>query len=407
MQTNTRSWATFLAGLGITLILAGLAPLWIVNAQEATPEATPQPSVYTVQPMGEITGSNSYCLLCHSLPNKSTFFADGTRQNLYVDAKLISVSAHGATEEHGTIGCVDCHGADSFPHQNNLFADKRDYRLKTVSVCASCHTDQVTDLQHGLHEKAILAGNREAAVCTDCHGAHEVKPVIAEKELLSTTCGDCHTASLAEWQISAHNTLDNLGCTTCHSPHTQSLRVGTTADELCMNCHKEPEEQLIHAQHRPESGENVACVDCHMQKTHITGIHPIPQNVSLIDRNAIVGTGHTMLMDTTPCITCHTELVANGEWGNTSETVSTETHTTTTSHSTPTTDNGAIQLMQGLLLGLGFGASVAVVFVTRGQRTPTVPVAVSPVAPPITPTSHLPMPAEDDTVDASTPKGDK
>ena len=43
--------------------------------------------------------------------------------------------------------------------------------------CATCHSDQQTAYDHGVHAKAAAAGNTNVAKCQDCHGnVHTILP---------------------------------------------------------------------------------------------------------------------------------------------------------------------------------------------------------------------------------------
>lgn len=441
MPNTKRSWIIFLVGAGLTLIIAGVSPLLIAYAQEATGEpvevtaepadaaeqveaaveaagtaetavegeATPEP-IYDIRPMPEVTGDNSYCMICHNQPWDTVTLGDGTIQNLYVVPGTIAASVHGANSSEGTFGCIDCHGENAFPHNNPSPSDERAYTLYSVSICASCHIEEVRELDIGLHEEAIRAGNREAAVCTDCHGAHDVQPIVEQPNLIAGVCGDCHENTLAEWQSSAHVDIEPLGCATCHSQHSQRLRAGNTPDELCINCHSNVDDVFVHDQHlNSESTVSVTCVDCHMytgepRGEDLTGAAPV--RVS-IDADS---TGHSMLMDTTPCNTCHEQLVTSGEWDDLlaargivviePEMVSAPEAAEIIPAAEQSAESGNIPLIQGLLLGLGFGVTFAAVFIGRGMRdrAVTAPVA-EPLAEPEAPVSQPAAEADDAPAD--------
>lgn len=376
MTAAKRRIIGILLGTGITLFFAGFNMLFSVHAQDATPEATPETiEIYHVQsPPIEPTGDNGYCLVCHNRPWKTVTFQDGAIMNLYVSPNAIAASVHGTSNSAGSLGCLDCHGADAFPHSGPTPDDERAYTLDSVAICASCHTDQIRELESGLHEEAILAGNAEAAVCTDCHGAHDVQPVVEESELIAGVCGDCHTATLTEWRASEHVDIGPLGCATCHSPHSQRIRAGDTADGLCLNCHNEMPDLWVHQQHASNDFP-VGCTDCHMY----TPDHPETVNVSLADSV----TGHTMELSSLPCNTCHEQLMVDGTWATLSgdsdalraERDRLEAELTSlreTVAEQPVTEQVTFTpLLQGLILGLGVGATFATVFVVRGARSAT------------------------------------
>lgn len=377
-----------LAGAGLTLLLAGLLPVVIVHAQETTdeppvmtPEAEPaavgtDEAVYETASTSAIepTGDNSYCMLCHNQQWRSVALADGQILNLYVPPDVIAGSVHGTSSEQGALGCVDCHGDDAFPHSGPSPTDSRQYTLDSVAMCVSCHEDQTGELERGLHAEAIRTGNTAAAVCTDCHGAHNVQSVAVQPGLVAGVCGDCHQTTLAEWQSSAHVDIGPLGCGSCHSPHSQRLRVGETGNDLCLNCHNEMPEVFSHTQHN--NSEAVGCTDCHMFVEEMTAADAALVSVSDVP----TATGHSMHVETVACNTCHQELVTSGEWtqlaGDSaalrSERDELQARLAELEATSAEAESGVttsyVQLLQGLILGLGFGITAAAIFIARGNR---------------------------------------
>lgn len=412
-MTNNRSLRILCLGLGLTLLIVGLVPFAFAQddpteeptvvvteasagvdeqATEPAPveteepvsdeelsttgETAPQdePSVEGM-PEGGPTGDNSYCAICHNQPMRVVTLADGYALNLYVPPDALHNSVH------RDLGCVDCHGEDAFPHNDPTPIDNRVYTIDSVTMCESCHEDASHDLSMGLHHQAIMEGNLEAAVCTDCHGAHDVQRVAREPQLVAGICGDCHVNTVSEWRVSPHVDIGPLGCATCHQPHRQTIRGEYTANELCINCHKAMPDQWIHSQHIGVAyGEKeVGCVDCHMY------VHPTDntQTVSLNPDDLL--SGHSMIVDTASCTTCHEQAgdlpvsqvepptadVTVPEVREGGENASTLIDSNVTDpdqelENAETTD--LVPLIQGLLLGLGVGATFAAIFVARGNR---------------------------------------
>lgn len=392
MNTNhTRLLASLLVVIGISLILASMAV-----AQEATPEATPDAAMDAnaevtaeattdadadlgdenldildtdVQVAIEPTGDNGYCTICHSQPLRIERLEDGSILNLFVEPALITGSVHGPTEDSPGLGCLDCHGEDSFPHRGPLPESGRQYTLDSQALCTSCHEVQAEDLSMGLHAQAIEEGNLEAAVCTDCHNPHHVQSVENFPDLVAGVCGDCHDNTLQEWQMSPHVDIGPLGCASCHDYHAQTLRVGETTTALCVNCHQDMPDIFVHDSHLDGTEEGVPCADCHMYRDHDT------QMISSLEAD---NTGHSMMVDTVPCTTCHADLIASGEWDDilmarfeidapsTTETTDDEAHDDEAAAEEEADDRFAG--LQGLLLGLGLGVTFTIVFVTRSLR---------------------------------------
>lgn len=364
----TRKLLIFCLGTGLTLLMAGLMP-FIVSAQDdEAPEPEPTEEVVVEETTtstteavvdGEVSGNNGFCVVCHNQPWQAVTLKDGTIQNLYVSPDMILNSVHGRGNPEGPLGCVDCHGEDVFPHNGPTPDDSRSYALSSVNMCQDCHQTEFEDLATGLHEQAIAAGNTQAAVCTDCHGAHDIQPASAHPELVAGVCGDCHISTLTEWRESPHVDIGPLGCASCHSPHSQQLRVGEDANTLCLNCHNQPENIYIHEIHQTEVYA-VNCTDCHMY------VNPDAESTIV----ELMPTGHTMELDTRPCNSCHEELEASGEW----ETIRTAENITIVEpvvedHAEDNASNDdLVRTIQGLIVGLGMGVTLAMVFIPRFNR---------------------------------------
>ena len=108
--------------------------------------------------------------------------------------------------------CTVCHKSHSI--EDPLTAT---FRLESVELCSTCHSNEKLLQKYGISTKVVktyledfhgravtLVGKQskdtwvEEAVCTDCHGVHDIQvvdspdsPVI--KGNLVTTCGKCHS----------------------------------------------------------------------------------------------------------------------------------------------------------------------------------------------------------------------
>jgi len=414
MSITTRPFTIALIGVGLACFTAGLLPLITLAQAETQPvepvtteaaqppvptseDVTVPPPVFDViYPIGgeptTPTGDNGYCLLCHARPGRLITLPNGAVLNLFVSTDTINASIHGSRNRESALGCIDCHGENAFPHSGPTPSDSRTYAIAAVRMCVNCHADQVETLESGLHAQAIRAGITTAAVCTDCHGAHNVEAVTNYPELLATVCGDCHTATLQEWRISAHADMGDSGCSACHSPHAQTLRVGENSTELCLNCHEEMDPILVHVQHAGEAYP-VECVDCHMY---------VPEQADTISVSyAQRPSGHSMQMDTRPCTSCHETLVAEGRWDQltadrdaAAQAVASLAAPETAVMRQVQGSDSFIQLLQGLILGLGFGATAAAIFIARGNQRRPVPPA--PTTQPESPTPPANAPTTDD-----------
>jgi cytochrome b subunit of formate dehydrogenase/5-methylcytosine-specific restriction endonuclease McrA len=108
-------------------------------------------------------------------------------------------SVHGRATEKGSqkaAVCTDCHGAHEILAANN--AKSPIYKFNVPSTCGKCHTDIDNTFMQSIHGQAIARGNAQAPVCTDCHGIHSIKSHAdpnspsAEQNVSRDTCARCH-----------------------------------------------------------------------------------------------------------------------------------------------------------------------------------------------------------------------
>jgi predicted CXXCH cytochrome family protein len=80
----------------------------------------------------------------------------------------------------------------------------------------------------GVHGKAVLAGKKDAPVCSDCHTAHAIEQPTASAFRMQSTpiCGNCHKDKFSTYRDTFHSQLGSLGgyvetarCWDCHGAH--------------------------------------------------------------------------------------------------------------------------------------------------------------------------------------------
>jgi cytochrome b subunit of formate dehydrogenase len=252
------------------------------------------------------------CLTCHG----ESGFADAAGRSLFIDPGMFQLSAHGVlscttchadvTElphaEHlqpvridtvcanchdeavgayrqsvhgrgdaagaqAVAGCENCHGAVHAlkPHTD---AESAVHWSKLAATCARCHGSAegaetarmptvrpVEAYLASVHGRLVAAGER-AAVCSDCHGAHEIAPATdpnapTARPHVSTTCGRCHGEILARYRDSVHGEALARGdrsvpvCTDCHGEHSilstgdpdSPVFATNVPTETCGRCH--------------------------------------------------------------------------------------------------------------------------------------------------------------------------
>lgn len=120
--------------------------------------------------------------------------------------------------------CVMCHGGGK-PHA--ITAGSKWTREQKVEVCTQCHAQQdrmrryhvdagaVESYHDSFHGKALLRfGNLKTAICTDCHGHHDVLSPMnpaapTHRNNAAATCGQagCHSGAKVNFAMSGANHL--------------------------------------------------------------------------------------------------------------------------------------------------------------------------------------------------------
>ncbi|HEY0947626.1 MAG TPA: cytochrome b/b6 domain-containing protein [Opitutaceae bacterium] len=153
-------------------------------------------------------------------------------------------SVHGAALQRGEASaptCIDCHGA----HQMNraVTAGARISHQRQTATCGECHQKEATLFSDSVHAEALRKGSRDAPVCTDCHGEHDIRahtdptsPVHA-RNVAQEVCASCHdslrltkkyglaTHAFQTFADSYHGlavrggSVEVVNCASCHSAH--------------------------------------------------------------------------------------------------------------------------------------------------------------------------------------------
>jgi len=166
--------------------------------------------------------------------------------------------------------CAGCHGSHDIQPSDE--PTSRTHRLRVAGTCAGCHGQQAWGSDIGVrrprmvesylasvHGRSNGSGSAEAATCSDCHGAHDVRgPVDPASRInrahVAETCGGCHDQEAALYQESIHGRAvaagvsDTPTCTGCHGEHLilspsgldASTHASRLASETCGNCHADP-----------------------------------------------------------------------------------------------------------------------------------------------------------------------
>jgi len=164
--------------------------------------------------------------------------------------------------------CVDCHGS---PHELLPASDpkSRVHHANIPATCGACHGQKfvmedgglgaqvVASYSQSVHGHAVAAGSEKAAVCTDCHGTHEILDAKDEKSPIfkfnvPVTCGKCHEEIAREFKESIHGAAVAGGnwqapvCTDCHGIHSikshtdpnSPVSAQNVGQLTCARCHE-------------------------------------------------------------------------------------------------------------------------------------------------------------------------
>ena len=212
------------------------------------------------------------CVDCHTgvkAPHETTpaNFSCGTCHSEAQAAYDRSLHAK-AVSGHPAARCTDCHGD---AHEILAASDpkSRTHHANIASTCGTCHnqkfvmeaagrsTQPFLAYQESVHGRAVTRGVMQAAVCTDCHSAHEILTAADSKSPIfkfnvPATCGKCHRGVRDEFAQSIHGQAVARGewqapvCTDCHGIHSirpvaeasSPVSGQNLAQETCARCHE-------------------------------------------------------------------------------------------------------------------------------------------------------------------------
>jgi nitrate/TMAO reductase-like tetraheme cytochrome c subunit len=213
-----------------------------------------------------------------------------------------------ASSAHAQAGltCVDCHGGDprvtdETAHAADNFRSP-DTKQGVAELCASCHsdvrrmnpyglpTDQLARYKTSKHGEQLFEHNdQQVAVCTDCHGVHDILKVNSPEARvyptnIPNTCGRCHGNAklmaeyklpsdiIAQYKSSYHaylvfekGDLSAPTCVTCHGSHGATPPGTKQVGEVCGKCHVRQRELFDKSPHAEAAAAGLfsECVSCH------------------------------------------------------------------------------------------------------------------------------------------------
>ncbi len=191
-----------------------------------------------------IPAEQDSCLGCHgSDPTMKLDLPSGEKVSLYVDQEAFAKSVHG-----DMLRCTECHAdVSDYPHDAKPFKSKRDVAVAFYEQCKKCHFSNYTKTLDGVHFQVMAKGNKEAALCVDCHGSHNITRPGEPRARISDMCAGCHKPIYDIYTRSVHGKALLAGnpdvpvCTDCHRAHDiadpRSGALSLRTAEICGRCH--------------------------------------------------------------------------------------------------------------------------------------------------------------------------
>ena len=193
--------------------------------------------------------SNESCYACHASPGLQVELDSGELLYLTIEREIYDNSVHGDLG----YACVQCHtNITGFPHPERPGDTRRTLSLELYTSCSECHSDKYESTIDSVHDQALAAGNLEAAVCTDCHGAHDISPPNEPRSKIPQTCERCHSQIYDIYEGSVHGEAligegnpDVPSCIDCHGVHNlegpSNGEFHLFSPSICAKCHEDPE----------------------------------------------------------------------------------------------------------------------------------------------------------------------
>jgi cytochrome b subunit of formate dehydrogenase len=150
-------------------------------------------------------------------------------------------SVHGKATEKGDKNaavCTDCHGAHEILPANQ--AKSPIYKFNVPATCGKCHQQVSETFMKSIHGQGIAKGNGLAPVCTDCHGIHTIKAhldpnsPVSEQNLARATCARCHEGVRLSQEFGV---AGNRVSSYNDSYHGLAAEGGSAVVANCASCH--------------------------------------------------------------------------------------------------------------------------------------------------------------------------
>lgn len=212
-------------------------PLTCVSCHADLAKTTEWPHPEQLQPAA--------CSTCHD--------SEGRNYNDSVHGRAVSRSGLAVAPRCGT-----CHGTHDIQRPSN--PESSVHRAKIAGTCTTCHEGIAPLYARSVHAEPLGPNQSAAAVCSDCHTAHQIQRGDTDAWRLSVIaeCGTCHLGRISSYRDNFHGQKTRLGstrtatCSSCHDHHV-ILRASNPASTIapqnlvatCRSCHPGASEAFV------------------------------------------------------------------------------------------------------------------------------------------------------------------
>ncbi|TAL67006.1 MAG: hypothetical protein EPN82_15645 [Bacteroidetes bacterium] len=272
------------------------------------------------------------CAKCHSNPDVMKRYHSELPTN---QLEMLKTSVHGKlsiTGKENLLQCITCHNA----HGIVPVKDKASpvHPSNVINTCGSCHSnakfmraynpalpiDQAEKYRTSVHGILHAKGDSKVAVCTSCHGSHDIRQKSdlkskVYKTNLPSTCSVCHSNSeyMKEYKIptnqydkythSVHgialfekHDISAPVCNDCHGNHGATPPGLESISKVCGTCHAMNADLFSSSPHKKAFDEHKypECETCHGNHEIITATDQLLG----VDKNAVCSRCHSESQNT-------------------------------------------------------------------------------------------------------------
>ncbi len=180
------------------------------------------------------------CITCHGVHNIKNRIQPGSTISHINLSKVCSECHKEISEEyeqsihwiavkkgvHESPSCNDCHSEHSI-HAINTVNKREEIKKMQEETCLSCHQNLLLSARFGIngesakhyqdsyHGLAVIRGDKEAAMCVDCHGVHKILPKYHKESSIHEdnvvkTCANCHEGASEVFSKSYSHTSKDI-----------------------------------------------------------------------------------------------------------------------------------------------------------------------------------------------------